>query len=200
METPALFFFLFFFTSGNGPVNSFSWLLAIPYLGHYAYRGLWYPFRLRTQGKQMPFSIALMALVFNLSNGLVLGTWLGQMSELDSSWLSDTRFILGALVFVTGMAINIRSDNYLISLRKPGEKGYKIPRGGLFEKVSCPNHFGEMLEWFGYAIMCWAIPVLGFALWTVLNVLPRSLAHHRWYKEKFEDYPAHRKAVWPGIL
>ena len=32
-------------------------------------------------------------------------------------------------MFLSGMAINIHSDHILRNLRKPGEKGYKIPKG-----------------------------------------------------------------------
>ena len=32
-------------------------------------------------------------------------------------------------MFFSGMAINMHSDYTLIGLRKPGEKGYKIPTG-----------------------------------------------------------------------
>ena len=39
------------------------------------------------------------------------------------------RFIVGVSVFFTGMLINISSDYHLLSLRAPGDKSYKIPRG-----------------------------------------------------------------------
>ncbi|NCX34980.1 MAG: hypothetical protein EBX23_06415, partial [Proteobacteria bacterium] len=29
---------------------------------------------------------------------------------------------------------------------------------------------------------------------------PRALAHHKWYQEKFSDYPKSRKAIIPGII
>jgi protein-S-isoprenylcysteine O-methyltransferase Ste14 len=66
--------------------------------------------------------------------------------------------------------------------------------------VSCPNYLGEMLEWFGWALATWSIAGLAFALYTVANLLPRALQHHRWYRAKFADYPADRKALVPYVI
>jgi len=115
-------------------------------------------------------------------------------------WLSDPRFIIGGIVFFLGVFINVKSDSMLINLRKPGERGYKIPKGFLFRYVSCPNHLGEIVEWIGFGIMAWALPVFSFSIWTAANLIPRTLNHHTWYKEKFEDYPKERKAVIPFLL
>ncbi len=75
-----------------------------------------------------------------------------------------------------------------------------VPRGGLFELVSCPNLSGEILQWFGFALMCWNLPALSFAIWTAANLIPRAISHHRWYRTHFADYPKSRRAVVPGIL
>ena len=88
----------------------------------------------------------------------------------------------------------------MVRLRAPGESGYKIPRGGLYRWVSCPNYFGELLEWLGWALATWSTAGLAFAVYTAANLVPRALAHHRWYQERFDDYPAERKAVVPLVL
>ena len=38
-----------------------------------------------------------------------------------------------------------------------------------------------------------------FVFFTAANLVPRAVSHHRWYQEKFDDYPA-RKAVIPFVL
>jgi len=80
-----------------------------------------------------------------------------------------------------------------------GETGYKIPHGGLFERVSCPNYLGEIIEWSGWALATWCLPGLSFAVWTFANLAPRARAHHRWYRAKFPEYPEERKALIPGV-
>lgn len=72
--------------------------------------------------------------------------------------------------------------------------------GGAFRYVSCPNYLGELLEWFGWALATWSLGGLAFFTYTAANLVPRALSHHRWYRERFADYPAGRKAVIPGVL
>jgi len=98
------------------------------------------------------------------------------------------------------MVINQLSDNILLNLRKTPGNGYKIPYGGLFRWVSCPNFFGEIIEWSGFALMIWSPAGLAFAVWTAANLIPRALDHHKWYRENFPDYPQERKAVFPCLL
>jgi hypothetical protein len=201
MELPALLLPLIIFLTGEGSSRRVIWILFLPFLIHYINRVLIFPFRLRTRGKKMPLVIMLMAILFNTVNGFFLGYYWGYFSGgYTADWLLSPQFIAGLLVFCVGMGFNIRSDNMLIWLRKNNGNGYSIPYGGLFRYISCPNHFSEILEWTGYAIMAWNLPALSFAVWTFANLIPRALDHHRWYREHFEDYPADRKAVLPYIL
>ena len=87
----------------------------------------------------------------------------------------------------------------LRNLRKAGETGYAIPYGGLFKWVTCPNYLGELLEWIGFAIAAWTFPAFAFAVFTFANLFPRASAHHRWYREKFPDYPKDRTAIIPFV-
>ena len=57
-----------------------------------------------------------------------------------------------------------------------------------------------MIEWLGWAIMTWSFAGLVFFFWTVANLLPRALANHRWYQEKFPEYPTDRKAIIPYLF
>jgi protein-S-isoprenylcysteine O-methyltransferase Ste14 len=70
----------------------------------------------------------------------------------------------------------------------------------MYRWVSCPNYFGEMLEWIGWAIATWSLAGSAFAIFTIANLLPRALANHRWYQTEFPDYPSDRRAVIPGLL
>ncbi|RLV98648.1 hypothetical protein DV515_00010526 [Chloebia gouldiae] len=104
------------------------------------------------------------------------------------------------LLFLLGMGINIHSDLLLRQLRKPGEVTYKIPQGGLFTYVSGANYFGEIVEWFGFAIATWSLPAFAFAFFTLCCIGPRAYHHHRYYLKTFTDYPKSRKALIPFVF
>ena len=176
----------------------FFWAI---WTGHYVNRAWAWPNRAKLEQKLMPLSVVILAVIFNTVNCLINGIWLFDLSEgYELSWLTDPRFIFGVVIFFLGMILNIKSDDILFSLRDDGSTGYKIPRGGLFEKVSSPNYLGEIIEWIGFAIATWSLAGFTFAIWTFCNLAPRAFAHHRWYKEEFSDYPEDRKALIPFVI
>jgi len=181
--------------------NPVTFLFVLLWMGHYVNRSLLYPLRMKNARRPMPFSMVAMGSFFNLVNGFLNGRYLALYGDrYDSAWLTDPRFIFGAAVFLTGMVVNLRSDGILRRLRVDDETGYKIPRGGMFELVSCANYFGEVVEWAGWAVLTWSLPGLTFALWTAANLVPRARAHHAWYRRTFPDYPANRKAIIPFLV
>jgi protein-S-isoprenylcysteine O-methyltransferase Ste14 len=170
---------------------------------HYVHRAYIFPFRRRGGERRMPISVAASSFAFTSVNSYLNARWLFTLAPpgaYGAAWLADPRFLAGAALFLGGYAVNHQSDRILFDLRKPGETGYKIPRGGMYRFVSCPNYLGELVEWCGWALASWSLAGAGFALWTAANLVPRAVAHHRWYREKFTDYPRERKAILPFVL
>lgn len=197
MEVPALLTFPLLAFFGPREKDLLSWILVALWSIHYFNRVLIYPFRLRTKGKKMPLIIALSAIFFNLMNGFVNGYYIGFLEGRSGSVL-DIVVLAGLLVFLVGFAINNIADSKLIGLRKNGN-GYLIPKGWFFNYISCPNHFGEIVEWIGFAIAARNLSALSFAIWTFCNLGPRANNHHNWYNEYFDDYPQQRKRLIPFI-
>lgn len=197
MELPALLVFPVVVCWGPYFGNPLIYMLVFLWVLHYINRTIIFPLRIKTKGKKMPLLIVISAILFNMINGFLNGYYLGFLPSSDIS-LGSWNVILGTSVFLIGMYINIRSDNKLIQLRAK-KQGYQIPRKWLFDYISCPNHFGEIIEWIGFAIIAWNYAALSFAIWTFCNLVPRALNHHHWYHESFEEYPKDRKAVIPFL-
>lgn len=203
MELPSLVIMLYFLLFGKKSFDSFVWILFVLWLFHYVNRTIIYPLRIRETAKKIPLVIVLSALFFNCVNAGLNGYYLSELAPADeysSKWLLSAHFIMGIILFITGMAINRKSDTMLINLRKPGETGYKIPKGFLFDHISSPNLFGEIIEWTGFALMAWNLPALSFLVWVFANLIPRARDHHTWYKNNFPDYPYERKIIIPFVL
>lgn len=198
MEAPASLVFAGVHLAGPHALEPGPLLLAALWQLHYAWRAFGYPFTLPAGARPMPLSIAAMGLGFNLFNAS-LNAW--QVSAVGdySGWLGDPRLYLGGAVFLGGMWINRWADAGLRRLRDGGG-GYRVPQGGLYRWVSCPNYLGEIVEWLGWALATWSLAGLGFAVYTFANLGPRAMAHHRWYRATFPDYPPERRALVPGLI
>jgi len=200
MESPSVLVFAAIFAAGPHRAELVPLVLFAMWQLHYVQRTFVYPFTLPREGKPMPALIVASGFGFNLLNSFVNAGWIGTVGSYAAGWLSDPRFLAGVVVFGLGQAMNRRADQALRALRGPGEGGYKIPRGGLYEWVSCPNYLGEIVEWLGWALATWSVAGLGFAVYTVANLAPRAVAHHRWYRRQFADYPPERRALVPFVL
>ena len=195
MELPALLTCPLIYFTITEEIN-LNVVFIVLWITHYLNRTVIYPLRIKTKGKKIPIAIVASAFFFNMVNGILNGYFL---TLLQFESISELYLILGFIIFIIGFYINISSDNLLIKLRT-NQKGYVIPNGKLFNYVSCPNFFGEIIEWLGFAIMTLNPGSLSFLIWTICNLIPRSKAHHKWYKENFENYPKKRKAVIPYLL
>ena len=199
MESPAVFFFAFVYFRGQHALSAVPLVLLGLWQWHYLHRTFVFPFRMRMGGKSMPLLIAVMGIGFNLLNAYINARFISELGRYGQDWLADPRFLLGGALFFTGFVMNVHSDTILRNLRRDGDKDYHIPYGGAYRFVSCPNYLGELLEWLGWALATWSLGGLAFFIYTAANLVPRARSHHRWYKEKFSDYPSERKAIIPGI-
>ena len=201
MEAPSAILMLVYFFTGGRQNNIVLLTFLILWEIHYLHRTFIFPLRFHSSKRDMPFLVVLMAIFFNTANTYFNGLYLFHFSpDYLVRWLYDWRFIAGSVIFISGFAINQHSDHILFTLRKPGETGYKIPYGGTYRWISCPNYLGEVLEWTGWALATWSLAGVSFAVWTFANLVPRAIANHTWYKHQFPAYPKERKAVIPFVL
>ena len=198
MEAPSFCFMLYYtlkFASEGGAVNGCSnlvlYILASFFLLHYFQRSFIFPLLMRGKST-MPIAIMLMGLTFNTLNAYLIGGWLfaeAPAGMYEINWLWSPRFIIGLIVFFSGMAINLHSDHIIRHLRKPGDTKHYIPKKGFYRYVTSANYFGELTEWIGYAILTWSPAGLLFAVWTFANLGPRAKSLTEKYEAEFgEEY------------
>lgn len=201
MESPSLITFVVLFALGHQRNHPVAIVFLLMWAFHYVHRSFVYPFRVRSSRPSITVSVVLMGAAFNVGNGYLNARYLFTLGpSLENSWFLDPRFIAGVILFLAGYILNQYSDKTLIALRRPGETGYKVPTGGAYRLVSCPNYLGEMVEWGGWALACWNLGALAFLVWTVANLAPRAIKTHQWYRQEFPDYPPERKAFLPFLV
>lgn len=199
MEIPALLFFILIYFLGSNRFKALPLFFLFLWIYHYFYRSILYSSKLDSTGKTIPVSVVVMGVSFNLINTYLQARYISNFGTYSMDWIYHIPFIAGTIIFISGSIILRMSDKAFISL-KHSNKGYVIPQGGFFRWVSCPNYFGEIVQWTGWAIATWSLAGALFAFWTFANLAPRAIAHHRWYKSKFSNYPEGRKALIPYLI
>jgi len=166
---------------------------------HFLHRSFLFPLWMQT-GRLVPAGVVLLAGALNVMNAFLNARWVSELGDYPPGWLADPRFLAGSALFAAGLCLNVWADERLRGLRGPGDGAYRVPRGGAFEWVSCPNYLGEIVEWIGWAVATWSLAGLAMAAITAATLVPRALAHHEWYRERFADYPPERRALVPFLL
>jgi hypothetical protein len=192
MEWPSFFLFGLVWIANPEFGTPMVLTLGALWLIHYAQRTFVFSLLLRGSGRRQAVVTVVLANVFNVLNAI------GNAAALTARPF-DLAFFAGLALFAAGFTLNVHSDQVLRSLRAPGETGYRIPFGGGFTWVSAPNYLGEIVEWIGFALAARTLAAWAFAAFTVANLAPRALANHRWYRERFPDYPEDRRALLPFL-
>ena len=200
MESPCVILMIIYALIVRDQLQIIHKVFLVIWLSHYIHRTFIYPFLIEMTNPKMPISIAISAFFFNLVNVSIQAFGIFYFTQYSENWISSPTFIVGFSIFLLGMYINIRSDYIIMGIKKKKGPGYHIPNAFLYKYLSAPNYFGEIIEWLGWAILTWSVSGIVFFIWVIANLFPRALSHHRWYKEKFSDYPKNRKAIIPGII
>ena len=96
------------------------------YLNFFFFRSFIYPLFI-VGGKPTPIYAFLLAFLFCTVNGYMQARSALLLSSYNENDLPLV--VIGTLLFLLGFLINQHSDHVLRNLRKPGETGYKIPKG-----------------------------------------------------------------------
>ena len=94
---------------------------------------------------------------------------------------------VGIGLWSVGVLLNLHHHRLLANLRKPGETGYEMPRGGLFRWIACPHYFAEIVGWWGYALVFHHVAAPIAASTMSLYLAGRSHNTVKWYRERMPD-------------
>lgn len=201
MEAPVFLVMLLLWSQSGRQFETVPLLFFLFFELHYLQRAFIFPLLIKGKSK-MPAGIMTMGIVFNLLNGYIQGMWIFYLSPesmYSIDWLCTPQFIIGTILFFTGMYINWRSDYIVRHLRKPGDTNHYLPKGGMFNYVTSANYFGELVEWCGFAILTWSASGALFAWWTFANLVPRANTIWHKYKTMFGKEVGNRKRIIPFI-
>ena len=209
MELPSTLVFLVIYATGTRRADPVSLVLLGLWLGHYGYRGFYFPWKIRAKrGPRRTFSLGIVAAgwVSTSLHGYLNAAFIVTVGGgYELSWLVDPRFVFGLILYYAGFFLTIRADSTIRKLRTPteldaDEKIYRIPRGGLFEYVTNASYLAELIAWFGFALLTWSPGGVFIFLLSLANLLPRAVATHRWYLARFPEYPKERRILVPFLL
>jgi very-long-chain enoyl-CoA reductase len=111
----------------------------------------------------------------------------------------DVWSYIGAALFLIGIIGNFIHHKILADLRK-NTLEYKIPASLVFQYIVCPHYLFEIIIWLGIFLLSRHLGALLIVGFVTGYLTARSLRTLKWYRERFPDFPATRKAIVPFIL
>jgi 3-oxo-5-alpha-steroid 4-dehydrogenase 1 len=209
MELPAVPVFCFFFFTGIRWSDPVPLLILGVWLIHYGHRAYLFPYLMRSApGAKSSFSLLVVVAGWGATSlhGYLNASFATTHStHFTTAWLTDPRFLVGIVLYYISFGLTLQAEAIQRNLRTKaevaaGERVYRIPRGGLFRWVTSPCYLTELTAWAGFALCTWSPGGLFIFSISCANLIPRAFATHRWYKERFPDYPPERKALIPFVL
>lgn len=142
----------------------------------------------------------------------LLGFWNGWSVNFHLGYLiyNPILFWVGVIIFFTGQVMSLWTRIKLDRIRKKSSHNdvmryYTIPKGWMFEYISCPHYLFEVISFIGFALASLTFAAILFAVVTLIVALWRARLRHHYYKNIFDGingrmrYPTRRKALIPFI-
>lgn len=111
---------------------------------------------------------------------------------------------VAVVLFVIGLLGNFYHHYLLATLRKPGEKHYKVPHGGFFDflgGVATPHYTFELVGWLGVALAAQHLVLVGNLVAMTCYLCDRAVAQSEWNRLALKDqYPKTRKHIFPMVF
>ncbi|XP_041972812.1 polyprenol reductase-like [Aricia agestis] len=133
----------------------------------------------------------------------------GNQDREKINWI-DGRTTVVALpciaIFLWAWQEQYQSNVILANLRKDKKSGevvtekYKVPMGRMFNYVSSPHRFCEIVLYLVYFVLIPTKTYFIIFLWVLGNQVLGAKYTNDWYKNTFKEFPKDKKAIIPGIF
>jgi very-long-chain enoyl-CoA reductase len=145
----------------------------------------------------MEISATFICVVYALSAALICHQQ-AAVDHYDGGVLGDVcggPVVTGCTLFLLGELGNLYHHCLLTELRKRGEKSYVIPTGAMFDLVTMPHYFCEIVAWFGIAVVTQQLNAFLVVCSSASYLMGRSYATTCWYQKKFPNYPPRKHMI-----
>lgn len=136
-----------------------------------------------------------------LLSGLNLAYWIYSPTGSSAGPTNQLLLAAGLALYAIGELGNLSVHLTLRDLRSSGGSERGIPQGFLFDIVTCPNYFTEILSWIGVWLLSglnWA--ALLFAVVSAAQMASWGNKKEKRYRKEFGDkYKRKRFTTFPGI-
>ena len=177
-------------------MKAFISMPSILYLIHYVHRVLFYPWFRSKHSRPWPLESVIFFSLTSFVSGIIV-SW--------SLFFKYRRFpilvqVILSILFLALIILSSFHDYYLCSLRQPGESGYRIPKGLLFNWVSCPHYTLELAAWFVFGFFLRGNLHERYLFWLIefVNLSIRATTSTFAYRKMFNlKYPVRRNPILP---
>ncbi|PRP75951.1 CRE-ART-1 protein [Planoprotostelium fungivorum] len=199
---PIFIYFFFFlrpsFIYSEAPTTTLQKIAFVAWIFHFVKREFETLFVHRFSSETMPLSNLWKNCMYYWSFALVNGFLINRSGFGENSGFLS--ILLPLLIFIAAEAGNGVTHLQLRNLRPAGTRKRGIPRGGLFNYVTCPNYTCEILSWIAFSLMTGSIGSWLFTLVGAGQMFLWAKTKHLRYRKEFADYPKSRKILVPFVL
>eukprot|EP01101_Sappina_pedata_P013026 TRINITY_DN9337_c0_g1_i1.p1 TRINITY_DN9337_c0_g1~~TRINITY_DN9337_c0_g1_i1.p1 ORF type:complete len:314 (+),score=129.48 TRINITY_DN9337_c0_g1_i1:25-942(+) len=198
---PLLVYFLLYLQPSflYGPSNGHTLTQHIAFLcwsAHYIKRELETLFVHRFSHGTMPLSNLFKNCSYYWGNAIIVAYFVNHPLFTEPP---AVLLYIGLALFIVNELGNLYTHIILMNLRPAGSRERRIPRGFLFEYVSCPNYFCEIVAWIGFSLMTQSLASYIFTAMGAFQMVIWAQKKHSQYRKEFPDYPKNRKILVPFV-
>jgi very-long-chain enoyl-CoA reductase len=136
-----------------------------------------------------------------LLSGILMAATCYSPTSVSAKPASPALLYPGILLFALGEFLNLQTHLTLRNLRSSGGTERGIPEGPLFDLVTCPNYFTEIIAWLGIFLISglnWGVVVFLTLAAGQMGVWAKK-KEKRYRKEFGDKYRRKRFVMFPGI-